>query len=62
MTMLVTVRKAVKPHKCGSCGKWIKSGTRYLRRFFTRDEQGNVFTDKKCAVCARSQRLGHYLD
>ena len=53
MAMLVTVRKAEKPHVCGSCRKWIKSGQRYLRRFFTRHEPGGVFTDKRCSGCAQ---------
>jgi hypothetical protein len=54
MAHIITVRKAVKAHKCGvyRCRKWIKSGQKYLRHFYTPDELGGLATVKECPDCA----------
>jgi hypothetical protein len=53
MALLVTVRKAVLPHSCDTCGQDIAPGKHYIRLFYTRDEGVNAqHTYKECRSCS----------
>ena len=42
-------RTAVKPHRCGDCGRWIEKGERY--HWLTGLYDGRWSTHKTCAHC-----------
>lgn len=56
MAILVTTRKASRLRTCGSCGKDVKIGTRYLRIFYTREEAQPLLTLTECVSCAPAYR------
>ena len=48
---MITRRKAAKPHVCTyRCGRWIKSGSVYLRHAVV--ERGTLVTLRECGQCA----------
>ena len=48
---MITRRKAAKPHVCTyGCGRWIKSGSVYLRHAVV--EGKTLVTLNECSMCA----------